>query len=102
METSRVGGEDSTSQSISYYRAGLWTIMTMQNMKLKVLVARVAHGEGLWGGGEAAGHPGGRAVTPPTVAARQWGPQDLLPCDVQQGLGLLQPGHQAGAGQEEP
>ena len=68
-----MGGEDSTSQSISYYRAGLWTIMTMQNMKLKVLVARVAHGEGLWGGGETAGHPGGWAVPRPTWAAGKWG-----------------------------
>ena len=43
METSRVGEEDSTSQSISFYRAGFWTIMTVQNMKYKVLVALLYH-----------------------------------------------------------
>merc|ERR1719318_1537302 len=42
-ETSRVGEEDNTSQSISLYRAGFWTIMTEQNIKYKVLVALLYH-----------------------------------------------------------
>eukprot|EP00092_Neocalanus_flemingeri_P020739 GFUD01022474.1.p1 GENE.GFUD01022474.1~~GFUD01022474.1.p1 ORF type:complete len:194 (+),score=59.20 GFUD01022474.1:114-695(+) len=38
-ETSREEDAENTSQSISLYRAGFWTIMTEQNIKYKVLVA---------------------------------------------------------------
>ena len=42
-EASSVGEQDNTSQSISLYRAGFWTIMTEQNIKYKVLVALLYH-----------------------------------------------------------
>ena len=42
-ETSRVGEEDNTSQSINLHRAGFWTIMIEQNIKYKVLVALLYH-----------------------------------------------------------
>ena len=42
-ETSKVGEEDSTSHTISLYRAGFWTIMMEQNIKYKVLVALLYH-----------------------------------------------------------
>eukprot|EP00092_Neocalanus_flemingeri_P020738 GFUD01022473.1.p1 GENE.GFUD01022473.1~~GFUD01022473.1.p1 ORF type:complete len:160 (-),score=58.60 GFUD01022473.1:494-973(-) len=79
-ETSREEDAENTSQSVSLYRAGFWTIMTEQNIKYKVLVA------------------GGWALPRPVGTAGQWSFQDIPPSVVQQGLGHLQPGHQAGAG----
>eukprot|EP00092_Neocalanus_flemingeri_P019653 GFUD01021285.1.p1 GENE.GFUD01021285.1~~GFUD01021285.1.p1 ORF type:complete len:1759 (-),score=675.16 GFUD01021285.1:47-5323(-) len=42
-ETSREEDAENTSQSVSLYRAGFWTIMTEQNIKYKVLVALLYH-----------------------------------------------------------